>query len=161
MVELIEIEEEWTALLRLALLPRDAHSELLALGVLVGSIALANLLSRDGLLAASGPVIHPARPYAPRAPHFPAKAKNVVVIFCAGAVSQLETWDYKPKLAKMHGEPMPESFTKGKQIAQLQNAKLNCYGPQLGFKKFDVNRDGFVTREEYIANGAKKLKTPQ
>ncbi len=48
-------------------------------------------------------VIDPARPFAPRQPHFPAKAKNVVVIFCAGAVSQLETWDYKPELIKHDG----------------------------------------------------------
>src|SRR6185369_6318224 len=50
--------------------------------------------------------------------------------------SHLETFDYKPKLAEMHKEPMPESVTKGKQIAQLQGQKLLCYGPQLKFKKF-------------------------
>jgi hypothetical protein len=54
----------------------------------------------------------------------------------AGGPSHLETWDHKPKLAEMHGKPMPESFTKGKQIAQLQGQKLTCYGPQLGFKRF-------------------------
>ncbi|HBJ36827.1 MAG TPA: DUF1501 domain-containing protein, partial [Planctomycetaceae bacterium] len=48
----------------------------------LGSIALANLLSGDGLLAseATKPVIDPANPYAPRSPHFPAQAKNVIVI---------------------------------------------------------------------------------
>jgi hypothetical protein len=66
----------------------------------LGSIALTNLLGLDGLLAANGPIIDPGRPYAPRQPHYRAKAKNVVVIFCAGAVSQLETWDYKPELIK-------------------------------------------------------------
>ncbi len=72
----------------------------------LGSIALASLLGRDGLLAAEGPVIDPSRPFAPRPPHFPAKAKNVVVIFCAGAVSQLETWDYKPELIRHDGKPL-------------------------------------------------------
>ena len=57
----------------------------------------------------------------------------------AGGPSHLETFDYKPKLAKMHGEPMPESFTAGKQIAQLQGQKLVCFGPQHGFKKFGRN----------------------
>ncbi len=73
----------------------------------LGSVALASLLGNDGLLAASapGPVIDPANPYAPRRPHFPAKAKNVVVIFCAGAVSQLETWDYKPELIRWMTSP--------------------------------------------------------
>ena len=49
----------------------------------LGSIALTQLLGHDGLLAAPGPVIHPARPYAARPPHALAQAKNVVVIFCA------------------------------------------------------------------------------
>ena len=78
----------------------------------LGSIALSNLLDSEGLLAGSaggaGSVqIDAARPYAPRTGHFPAKAKNVVVIFCAGAVSQLETWDYKPKLIEWDGKPLP------------------------------------------------------
>ena len=51
--------------------------------------------------------IDPAHPYAPRPPHYPAKARNVLVIFCAGAVSQLETWDYKPALIKHDGTPLP------------------------------------------------------
>jgi hypothetical protein len=72
----------------------------------LGGVALASLLGRDGLLAATAPAIDPARPFAPRAPHFPAKAKNVVMIFCAGAVSQLETWDYKPELIQHDGKPL-------------------------------------------------------
>src|SRR3954454_2575750 len=75
----------------------------------LGSIALTNLLGRDGLLAAprAATFIDPARPYAPRGSHFPGKAKNVVVIFCAGAVSQLETWDYKPELITWDDKPLP------------------------------------------------------
>ena len=53
----------------------------------------------------------------------------------AGGPSHLETFDYKPKLAEMNGQPMPESFTKGQPIAQLQGAKLNCFAPQHAFKK--------------------------
>ena len=69
----------------------------------IGSIALTSLLGRDGLLAnGNAPRIDASQPFAPRHPHYPAKAKNVLVIFCAGAVSQLETWDYKPDLIK-HG----------------------------------------------------------
>jgi hypothetical protein len=54
----------------------------------------------------------------------------------AGGMTHLETWDPKPTLAKMHGQPMPESITKGQQIAQLQGAKLNCFGPQHPFAKY-------------------------
>ena len=68
--------------------------------------------------------------------HLPAKAKRVIFLYQAGGPSHLETFDYKPKLAEMHGKPMPESFTKGQQIAQLQGQPLICFGPQHGFKKF-------------------------
>ena len=68
--------------------------------------------------------------------HYEAKAKRVIWLTMAGGPSHLETWDHKPKLAEMHGQPMPESFTKGQQIAQLQGQKLVCYGPQTKFKQF-------------------------
>ena len=68
--------------------------------------------------------------------HHAAKAKRVIFLYQAGGPSHLETLDYKPQLAKMHGQGMPESFTKGQQIAQLQNQKLTCFGPQHTFKKF-------------------------
>ena len=68
--------------------------------------------------------------------HHPAKAKRVIFLYQAGGPSHLETFDYKPKLAEMHGKAMPESFTKGQQIAQLQGKPLICFGPQHGFKKF-------------------------
>jgi hypothetical protein len=71
------------------------------------------LMQRDGLIAAGKtarrPDIDPQHPYAPRASHFPAKAKRVLVIFCSGACSQLDTFDYKPELIKRHGQPMPGS----------------------------------------------------
>ncbi|MDX1927078.1 MAG: DUF1501 domain-containing protein [Pirellulaceae bacterium] len=77
----------------------------------LSSIALASLLQSDGLLAEDKsplrPRINPALPFAAREPHFPAKAKNVLMIFCAGACSQLDTFDYKPELIKRHGQPMP------------------------------------------------------
>jgi len=68
--------------------------------------------------------------------HHAAKAKRVIFLYQAGGPSHLETFDYKPRLAEMHLKPMPESFTKGQQIAQLQGKPLICFGPQLGFKKF-------------------------
>lgn len=77
----------------------------------LSSIALASLLQSDGLLAEDKsplrPRINPALPFAAREPHFPAKAKKVLMIFCAGACSQLDTFDYKPELIKRHGQPMP------------------------------------------------------
>jgi len=68
--------------------------------------------------------------------HHPATAKRVIFLYQAGGPSHLETFDYKPQLAKMDGKGMPESLTKGQQIAQLQGQKLVCYGPRYEFKRF-------------------------
>ncbi len=68
--------------------------------------------------------------------HFPAKAKRVIFLYQAGGPSHFETFDPKPKLREMHSKPMPESFTKGQQIAQLQGRPLVCFGPQFDFKRF-------------------------
>jgi hypothetical protein len=58
----------------------------------------------------------------------------------AGGMTHLDTFDHKPKLAAMNGQPMPESFTKGQQIAQLQGQALKCFAPQHPFAK--VGRSG-------------------
>jgi hypothetical protein len=60
-------------------------------------------------------------------------------------MSHLETFDPKPKLAAMHGKPMPESFTKGQQIAQLQGKQLNCFAPQHPFQKWGESGLEFTT----------------
>lgn len=85
----------------------------------LGGIALAQLLGRDHLLGASGPIrpaLQAANPNAARPPHFEPKAKRVMMIFCSGAVSQIDTFDYKPSLTKHHGESMPG----GDQIITFQ-----------------------------------------
>ncbi len=76
----------------------------------LGGIALASLLQNEGLLADEGPFrprIDVGKPFAPRNPHFKAKANKVLVIFCSGACSQIDTFDYKAQLVKRHGQPMP------------------------------------------------------
>ncbi|MEQ1853329.1 MAG: DUF1501 domain-containing protein, partial [Chthoniobacteraceae bacterium] len=76
----------------------------------LGGIALAHLLDQDQAFGAAGPIrpqINPANPNAPRPTHFPARAKRVLMIFCSGAVSQVDTFDFKPELIKRHGQPMP------------------------------------------------------
>jgi hypothetical protein len=70
----------------------------------------------------------------------PQRAKRVIWLTMAGGPSQLETFDPKPKLAELDGQPMPESLTKGQQLAQLQGHKLVCFGPQHRFAKFGSNQ---------------------
>jgi Protein of unknown function (DUF1501) len=104
----------------------------------IGSLALASLLDSGLLHAADSSPAAPANdPLASRGVlkklHYPPKAKRVIWLYMAGGMSHLETFNYRPKLAEMNGQPMPESITRGQQIAQLQGAKLNCFAPQHPF----------------------------
>ncbi|MEO2023609.1 MAG: DUF1501 domain-containing protein [Pirellulaceae bacterium] len=89
--------------------------------------------------------------------HFPAKAKRVIFLCMAGGASHLETYDYKPKLAEMNGKPMPESFTKGQPIAQLQGKKLTCLGPQHPFKKYGKSGLEISTALPHVGSVADEL----
>lgn len=94
----------------------------------LGTIALASLLNAKETKDDRWPgVIKPL--------HHAAQAKRVIYLYMAGGMSHLETFDPKPKLGEMHGKPMPDSFTKGQPIAQLQGAKLTCFAPQHAFVK--------------------------
>ena len=94
----------------------------------LGSAALSSLLGRDLQAGIPGA--------APGVPHFAAKAKRVIFLCMAGGPSHLETFDYKPKLDELDGKPMPESFTKGQPIAQLQGQELKVQGHLTKFRQY-------------------------
>lgn len=78
----------------------------------LAGIALLDLLGRQGMLRGDEstpivPQVDAAHPLTPRRAHHIAKAKQVLVIFCSGAISHIDTWDYKPKLVRRDGQPMP------------------------------------------------------
>ncbi|WP_372717194.1 DUF1501 domain-containing protein [Novipirellula sp.] len=95
----------------------DRRGFLHTAGLSTSAMAFASLLQQDGLLASDNtaafgnkpirPVIDPSRPYAARQSHFPMPAKQVLVIYLPGAVSHVDTFDYKPELAKLHGQKPP------------------------------------------------------
>ena len=102
-------------------------------GLGLGSAALASLLSQRALAApavSTGPWQGVIRPT-----HFPIRVKRVIHLCMAGGPSHLETFDFKPELKRLNGLPFPESFTKGQQLAQLQNTVLKARGPFVDFKK--------------------------
>ena len=78
-------------------------------GTGLGTMALTQLLAGDRLLASDPirPVVNPQAPYAARQTHRTPAAKQVLMIFCSGAVSHVDTWDYKPALHEYHGQPLP------------------------------------------------------
>jgi len=104
-------------------------------GTSVGAVALSMLLSatssKDAVAGAGSTadrwqgVIYP--------PHHRPRARRVIHLCMAGGASHLETFDPKPELARLHGLPMPESFTRGQPIAQLQGKQLRCFAPQFPF----------------------------
>jgi hypothetical protein len=106
----------------------------------LGSLALTSLLNTRYAAAAEtsssgGPPVEQWRGVVNPLDVVP-RAKRVIYLYMAGGPSHLETFDYKPKLATMQGSPMPESFTKGQPIAQLQGQKLTCLAPQHKFERF-------------------------
>jgi hypothetical protein len=105
----------------------------------IGMMALGSFLSGCDWLGAKKSATAAAfdvnNPLAPKAPHFAAKAKSVIYLHMAGAPSQLELFDYKPELAKMHGQPCPQSFIEGKKFAFIRGVPT-LLGPQAEFKQY-------------------------
>ena len=99
-------------------------------GIGVGAAALTAMGAAPRLLAAAAG--DPARSL----PHFPPRIKRVIFLCMAGGPSHLETFDYKPELERLHGQPMPESFTAGQPLAQLQGQALKIQGPMCQFDQF-------------------------
>src|SRR3954454_7928344 len=71
-----------------------------------GVLALAGLLDSQGLLAGRGAADDTVNPLAPKPPHFPARARSVIWLFMNGGPSHVDTWDYKPELAKRDGQEL-------------------------------------------------------
>ncbi|MCR9233044.1 MAG: DUF1501 domain-containing protein [bacterium] len=91
-----------------------------------GAIGLASLMQSEQRAQAGTGKLHGT--------HHPPKAKNVIYMFMAGGPSQLEMFDFKPKLQELEGKVIPESYVEGKQFAFLKkDAKL--LGTRRKFKK--------------------------
>ena len=91
-----------------------------AAGLGIGSLALSSLLAREA--------------QASKKPHYPAKAKAIIFLSQAGAPSQLDLFDYKPKLAQFHGTKVPEELIKGERFAFL-SGRPSLLGPQFKFQR--------------------------
>lgn len=100
-------------------------------GLGVGAIALSSLLN-DKLFATP---LAGASPLAPRAPHFEPKAKNIVYLFMAGAPSQLDLFDYKPKLSELNDRSIPREMIEGERFAFIRGVP-QLLGSPYTFKPF-------------------------
>ena len=95
-------------------------------------MALASLLNEK--LFAGVPAHAVPNPLTPKAPHFPAKAKRVIYLFMEGAPSQLDLFDYKPKLVELNMKPVPEEVVKGERFAFIKGVP-KLLGTVWKFKK--------------------------
>lgn len=100
----------------------------------VGKFALASLLGA-GLASPSRGNEPLGNPLAPRTPHFRPHAKAIIHLFMAGAPSQLDLFDYKPKLAEYAGKPIPPEVVGGQRYAFIR-PDAACLGPQFPFRRY-------------------------
>lgn len=91
-----------------------------------GALALGALLGGSARAADPAVLINPVRPFAPRPPHFAPKAKSVIFLFMVGGPSQIDTFDYKPELQKLHGKPVPASIKEAVQKSRHANVFVGC-----------------------------------
>ena len=115
----------------------------------LGGIALSSLLGESARAAASG-----ADPLAVRQSHFPARAKNCIFIFMAGAPSHLDLFDYRPVLRELDGQPMPESLLKDMRFAFIQKESAVLLGSKHEFKRHGQSGMWFSDFLPHIASCA-------
>ena len=94
----------------------------------IGTIALASLLASEGRTADTA--TRRENPLAPRPPHFKPRAKNVIFLFMAGAPSQLDLFDPKPELERLHRQPVPKSFLTGLDDALIRGSATVMASPR-------------------------------
>jgi hypothetical protein len=104
-------------------------------GVSVGALALTSLLLRESRADGGGSSPVAARnPLAPQSPHFAPRAKAVIHLFMAGAPSQLDLFDYKPKLVEYAGKSIPPEVIGGQRYAFIR-PDAACLPPQFSFSR--------------------------
>ncbi len=82
----------------------------------IGMAALASLGGEVRAESATTPQVHGGLP---GLPHFPPKAKRVIYLFQSGGPSQMELFDYKPRLEEFHGQDLPESVRMGQRLTGM------------------------------------------
>jgi hypothetical protein len=115
----------------------------------IGALALGDLFARNGYAASA----KRTDPLAPKAPHFPGKAKSVIFLFMEGGPSQMDLLDPKPELKKYHGQAAPASITSQLQLAFTKpNAAILASGRE--FKKYGQSGLEFSDWLPYTAQNA-------
>jgi hypothetical protein len=104
------------------------------LGAGFGTLAFEAMLRQELRAAtpAKPPAIDPLQPFTPRMPHFAPRAKSVIFLFLVGGPSQVDTFDYKPELQRLHGQPLPASLRQTLQGSKFAHVTHGCEDKLLG-----------------------------
>jgi hypothetical protein len=124
--------------------PPTRRAFLTRLSAGIGYAALASLFHRQ------------ARGSAPLPQHTP-RAKRVIYLYMAGGPSHLETFDPKPKLAEMHGQPVPPSILRGQDLSPNDRSPNRCVGPQVPFRRCGQAGRPIATLFPHLADVADDL----
>ena len=116
----------------------------------LGVMALAHLLSFEGRASVDLPQTNPL---APRPPHFPGKAKNIIFLFMEGGPSQLDLYDPKPELQRQHGKQLPPSMTKDLNLVFVKPSAKVLASPRQ-FKPYGQSGTEFSDYIPHIASCA-------
>ena len=115
------------------------RSFLLKTGIGLGWVSLAELLGSSSAWAQqSSPIPDDAHAGLPGFPQFPAKAKRIIYLHMLGAFSQNDSFDYKPTLAKMHGQELPASVMGSRRLSTMVKGQTSypIVGPVSPFKQY-------------------------
>ncbi|MFO0956311.1 MAG: DUF1501 domain-containing protein [Isosphaeraceae bacterium] len=118
----------------------------------IAGVALASLLSQEGLLA-DGMV----DANAPRPPHFPGSARNCICLFMSGGPSQLDLFDAKPRLNKDHGRPLPGSILEKAQLAFGRKETARLMGTPFRFDRHGESGLAFSELLPHLATCADEI----
>jgi len=93
-------------------------------GLAAGRIALGSLMF-PGLfrVAAAGTRSLHAHPGLPGLPHFAPKARRLIYLFMNGAPSQIDLWDYKPRLSELFDTDLPDSIRQGQRLTTMTSGQ--------------------------------------
>src|SRR5262245_13103474 len=132
---------------------RERRRFLLGTGAGLGWVALSQLTAQP-LLAQQ--VASATQPNAglPGLPHFPATAKRVIYLHMLGAMSQADTFDYKPMLEKMHGQELPESVRGNRRLSTMVAGQTSfpIVGPVAKFKPYGKSGTMVSDAMQHVGN---------
>ena len=119
----------------------------------LGPIALWHLMAREGWAGSAEKAVPNANPLAMKPPHFPAKAKNVILLYMDGGPSQIDLFDPKPEMKKWEGQALPPSMTKDLKLAFIKPTAKVWASPRT-FRRYGQSGIEFSDWMPHLANHA-------